>query len=134
MAGDYLMGDPFTPPDAYLFVMLRWCEKMGVDLSHLPRIAAFRARMQARPGVIQALKEEGLSSDERTGVGHACAAMLRPRLGAARSAAARVTAAIAWRDIFRYRSVLGPDAGSASRCSRRPMPPCPSPAPIAGRW
>jgi glutathione S-transferase len=60
MAGDYLMGDRFTPPDAYLFVMLRWCEKMGVDLSGLPRIAAFKARMQSRPGVIQALKEEGL--------------------------------------------------------------------------
>lgn len=60
MAGDYLMGGRFTPPDAYLFVMLRWCEKMGVDLSGLPRILALKARMEARPGVMQALKEEGL--------------------------------------------------------------------------
>jgi len=60
LSGDYLMGGRFSPPDAYLFVMLRWCEKMGIDLSGLPRLSAFKDRMQARPGVARALKEEGL--------------------------------------------------------------------------
>jgi glutathione S-transferase len=61
MSGDYLMGDRFSPPDAYLYVVLRWCEGMDVSLSGLPRLTAFKARMDSRPGVKQALKEEGLS-------------------------------------------------------------------------
>jgi glutathione S-transferase len=60
MTGDYLMGERFSPPDAYLFVILRWCEKMDIDLSDLPRLRAFKARMESRPGVARALKEEGL--------------------------------------------------------------------------
>ena len=58
MAGDYLMGAHFTPPDAYLYVMLRWCEKFGVTPP--PRLADFKARMEVRPGVQAALKAEGL--------------------------------------------------------------------------
>jgi glutathione S-transferase len=60
MAGDYLMGDRFSPPDAYLFVILRWCEKLRIDMSDQPRLRAFKARMESRPGVVRALKEEGL--------------------------------------------------------------------------
>ncbi|MBA2587750.1 MAG: glutathione S-transferase family protein [Alphaproteobacteria bacterium] len=60
LTGDYLMGGSFTPPDAYLYVILRWCEKMGVNISGLPRLTAFKARMAARAGVQKALKEEGL--------------------------------------------------------------------------
>lgn len=58
--GDYLMGANFSPPDAYLFVMLRWCEKNGIDLSRLPRLVALKSRMQSRPGTSRALSEEGL--------------------------------------------------------------------------
>ena len=58
MAGDYLMGPNFTPPDAYLYVMLRWCEKFGVAVPE--RLSAFKARMEVRPGVQVALKAEGL--------------------------------------------------------------------------
>ena len=60
LSGDYLVGDAFSPPDAYLFVMLRWCEKMGVDIGDLPRLVAFKQRMQSRPAVRRALAEEGL--------------------------------------------------------------------------
>jgi glutathione S-transferase len=60
LTGDFLMGGNFTPPDAYLFVILRWCEKMGVNISGLPRLTAFKTRMEARNGVKKALKEEGL--------------------------------------------------------------------------
>lgn len=60
LSGDYLLGAKFSPPDAYLFVVLRWCAGMGVDLSALPRLTAFKTRMEGRKGVQQALKEEGL--------------------------------------------------------------------------
>jgi glutathione S-transferase len=58
--GDYLLDGGFSPPDAYLFVILRWCKSMHIDLSGLPRLTAFKARMESRPGVQKALKEEGL--------------------------------------------------------------------------
>lgn len=60
LTDDYLIGGQFSPPDAYLFVMLRWCEKMAVDVSGLPRLAAFKTRMAARSGVSRALQAEGL--------------------------------------------------------------------------
>lgn len=56
---DYLLGD-ISPADAYLYVMLRWCEKHRVEVSGMPRLADFRKRMEARPGVQKALAAEGL--------------------------------------------------------------------------
>ena len=47
--------------DPYLFVVLRWAQKTGIDLSGLDNLASFRERMQADPGVQAALKAEGLS-------------------------------------------------------------------------
>ena len=58
LEGDYLMG-AFSVPDAYLYVILRWCAKTEIALPG-PRLAAFKARMEGRPGVQKALKEEGL--------------------------------------------------------------------------
>ena len=58
LTGDYLMGGTFTPADAYLFVILRWAKTMHIDLSHLPRITAFKTRMEARAGVQKAMTEE----------------------------------------------------------------------------
>lgn len=60
LSGDWLMGDKFTVADAYLFVILRWARTLHLDLSSLPHLLAFKARMEARPGVQQALQEEGL--------------------------------------------------------------------------
>lgn len=60
LGNEYLMDGKFSPPDAYLFVMLRWCEKMGVDVTDMPRLAAFKHRMEARAAVRRALTEEGL--------------------------------------------------------------------------
>lgn len=48
---DYLMGSQFTVPDAYLFTMLNWAGRMGLDLSGLPNLAAYKARVAARPKV-----------------------------------------------------------------------------------
>ena len=60
LTGDYLMGSILTPADAYLFVILRWAKTLHIDVSHLPRVTAFKTRMEMRPAVQKALKEEGL--------------------------------------------------------------------------
>jgi glutathione S-transferase len=60
LSGDWLMGNNFSAPDAYLFVILRWARTMHLDLSTMPRLLAFKARMEARPAVQKALAEEGL--------------------------------------------------------------------------
>lgn len=60
LSGDWLMGEKFSAPDAYLFVILRWARTMHLDLSSLPHLLAFKARMEARPTVQKALTEEGL--------------------------------------------------------------------------
>jgi len=43
-----------------VFVILRWAKSMHLDLSTMPRLLAFKARMEARPGVQKALAAEGL--------------------------------------------------------------------------
>ena len=47
--------------DPYFYITLRWADRMGVDLSGLPNIAAFKQRMEADAGVQAALKAEGLA-------------------------------------------------------------------------
>lgn len=61
MAGrDYLMGSHFTVADGYLFTMLSWAERMKFDLSAMPNLLAYKARVAARPKVQEALTREGL--------------------------------------------------------------------------
>jgi glutathione S-transferase len=60
LSGDWLSGERFSVPDAYLFVILRWAKTMHLDLSTMPRLLAFKARMEARPAVQKALSAEGL--------------------------------------------------------------------------
>ena len=55
---DYLMGDAFSVADAYLFVMLLWAGKNGLDVT--APLAAFRDRMMQRDGVTKAMTHEGL--------------------------------------------------------------------------
>jgi glutathione S-transferase len=62
MAGrDYLMGSHFTVADGYLFTMLSWADRMKFDLSAMPHLAAYKARVAARPKVQEALFREGLT-------------------------------------------------------------------------
>lgn len=56
----YLMGDTFTVPDAYLFVILNWAAPLKFDLSKWPVLQAYHKRVAARPKVQEALKAEGL--------------------------------------------------------------------------
>ena len=57
---DYLMGNQFTVADGYLFTMLTWADRMKFDLSAMPNLLAYKARIAARPKVQQALAKEGL--------------------------------------------------------------------------
>lgn len=57
---NYLMGEQFSVPDAYLFAVTNWASRVGLDLSEFKNVAAFMARMMARPSVQAALKAEGL--------------------------------------------------------------------------
>jgi glutathione S-transferase len=60
LTGDWLMGEQFSVADAYLFVILRWSRTLHLDLSSMPHLLAFKARMETRPAVQKALAEEGL--------------------------------------------------------------------------
>ncbi len=54
------MGEQFTLPDAYLFVILGWTGKMQIDLNRWPRLAALRERVAQRESVREVLEFEGL--------------------------------------------------------------------------
>jgi glutathione S-transferase len=56
----YLLGEQFTLPDAYLFVILGWTEKMGIGLDRWPKLAAYRERVARRESARQVLEFEGL--------------------------------------------------------------------------
>ncbi|MDR0184877.1 glutathione S-transferase N-terminal domain-containing protein [Lysobacter arvi] len=47
--------------DPYLYITLRWAQGLGIDLSGLDHLAAFKARMEADPAVRKALTIEGLA-------------------------------------------------------------------------
>jgi glutathione S-transferase len=59
---DYLVGDSFTLPDAYLYTILRWTKRFDMSLAGHPNISAFMTRMNTREGVQQALAEEELEA------------------------------------------------------------------------
>jgi glutathione S-transferase len=54
----FLFGDNFTVADAYLFTILSWTGHVGIDLGKWPALAAYVARVGARPQVQAALKAE----------------------------------------------------------------------------
>jgi glutathione S-transferase len=56
----YLMGDSFSVPDAYLFTVTNWAKFVNLDISSLTHLGAFMGRVAARPAVQEALKAEGL--------------------------------------------------------------------------
>ena len=62
---DYLMGRQFTVADGYLFVILNWTKFVGIDLNRWPVLAAYQARVAARPKVHEAMVAEGLVKPAR---------------------------------------------------------------------
>lgn len=57
---DYLLGKDFSVADGYLFVMLKWADRMGLDLAEFKNLAAYKDRVAARPKVMEAMTKEGL--------------------------------------------------------------------------
>ncbi|WP_295854105.1 glutathione transferase GstA [Tardiphaga sp.] len=57
---DYLLGKDFTVADGYLFVMLKWADRMNLDLAEFSNLTTYKARVAARPKVQEALVSEGL--------------------------------------------------------------------------
>ena len=53
----YLLGEP-SVADGYLFAVLNWTAVVPVKLAEYPALAAFHARMLARPAVARAFGEE----------------------------------------------------------------------------
>ncbi|MDB4963525.1 MAG: glutathione transferase GstA [Myxococcales bacterium] len=56
----FLMGETFSAPDAYLFVMLQWGHKLGIDIPLWPILDDYEQRIAHRPAVEAALAAEGL--------------------------------------------------------------------------
>ena len=56
----FLLGDDFTLPDAYLFVILGWSRTAGLELARWPKLRAYRERLERRPSVRRVLEFEGL--------------------------------------------------------------------------
>ncbi|WP_075181706.1 glutathione transferase GstA [Pantoea sp. 1.19] len=57
----WLMGMHFSIADAYLFTVTRWTASLGIDVTALPHLSAWMARVAARPAVQAALSAEGLA-------------------------------------------------------------------------
>ncbi len=56
--GAYLFGDEPSVADFYLFVLLLWAARFEVPVT--PTLQAMRTRMQTRPAVQAAMRDEGL--------------------------------------------------------------------------
>jgi glutathione S-transferase len=61
----FLMGETFTVADAYLFVILQWCPRHGIDLELYPNLDDYEHRIADRPAVEAALAAEGLLERHR---------------------------------------------------------------------
>ncbi|MGH8308310.1 MAG: glutathione transferase GstA [Steroidobacteraceae bacterium] len=56
--GPFLMGDPFTIADAYLFTVAGWHRFVSLDISPYPTVGAYLKRILERPTVRAALDHE----------------------------------------------------------------------------
>ncbi len=57
---EWISGSRFTIADAYLFTVLRWAFAVQLEMSGYKNIAAYMARVAARPAVAAAMAAEGL--------------------------------------------------------------------------
>lgn len=57
---DYLVENKFGVADAYMFVVMNWSNFVGIDLDRWTNIAAYFARIAARPSAKKAMLAEGL--------------------------------------------------------------------------
>lgn len=61
-AGPWVLGADYSVGDAYLFVLSRWFDGDGLDLSRFPKLHDHHARMLQRPAVQRALAREAATA------------------------------------------------------------------------
>lgn len=64
--GDYLLGSNLSVADIYAFVILNWCQFIGVSLADWPTAFALWQKIGARPNAILAMQQEGLLPEKQT--------------------------------------------------------------------
>lgn len=55
----FLMGDQFTVADCYLFTILNWTGRFGIDLGQWPAVKSYFERVGSRTAVAAAMQAEG---------------------------------------------------------------------------
>lgn len=60
----YLLGDTFTLPDAYLFVMLLWCRYFKIDLTPWSNLTGYFDRLNQRQSIQYALNQENIGTSK----------------------------------------------------------------------
>jgi glutathione S-transferase len=58
---NFLLGEAFTIADAYLFTVLRWGDRVGIELARWPNLKRYQVAIGARPKVMTALRAEKLA-------------------------------------------------------------------------
>jgi glutathione S-transferase len=58
---EFLLADRFTVADAYLFTVLRWSERVAVELAKWPNLTRYHAGIGRRAAVTAALRAEGIA-------------------------------------------------------------------------
>ena len=56
----FLLGDDFTLPDAYMFVLTRWLAAFKIELSEFPNLERFKNELKKQRSIQDSLAEEGL--------------------------------------------------------------------------
>ncbi len=56
----WLMGDEFTLPDGYLFVIVTWLPKFSFDMNEFPNLSRYANEIKQRKSVRVSLQEEGM--------------------------------------------------------------------------
>ncbi len=54
---DYLVGNDFTLPDGYVYIVLSWMHHFGIELSQWPHLEHYFNRIKQRPSVQKALAQ-----------------------------------------------------------------------------
>lgn len=58
---EYMTGTQFTIADAYLYTIMTWANKWGMDCVKTPNLSKFMQTMESRPSVQATLEDEGLT-------------------------------------------------------------------------
>jgi len=61
LKGPWVLGETYSISDPYLFTISGWLGSDGVDIARFPKVNDHYKRMQQRPAVQRAMKEQGVS-------------------------------------------------------------------------